>query len=232
MMTMKTLLTKTGIALVLGVILVALCYYFVDRPVAWFVHDHGQFMRAFWQWPPRVSDWLKNVAPWAVGLAILWWLWKPSGRFRTVLLAIALNLVVTNLLKLFLKWSFGRYWPETWKQNNPSLIANDAYGFHPFHSGSAYQSFPSGHAAVIFSALSIVWLCYPRWRWLCAIVGTAVCVGLVGMNYHFVGDVVAGVLLGSITGTYMTRLFHLQQRPAENGKMCGMGNGSEEGTAK
>ena len=27
------------------------------------------------------------------------------------------------------------------------------------------------------------------------------------MNYHFVGDVIAGAMLGSVTGVYMTRLF-------------------------
>jgi membrane-associated phospholipid phosphatase len=143
-----------------------------------------------------------------------------------MLLAISANLVVTNLLKQLLKWSFGRYWPETWHYNNPSLIGNGAYGFQPFHHGAAYESFPSGHAAVIFSALSILWLSYPRWRWLYAIIGGALCVALVGMNYHFVGDVIAGVMLGSTTGICMTHLFRLHRpnagqkdvlQPMENG---------------
>jgi len=34
---MNGLVIRSSIALVLGAVLVALCYYFVDRPVAWFV---------------------------------------------------------------------------------------------------------------------------------------------------------------------------------------------------
>ena len=33
---------------------------------------------------------------------------------------------------------------------------------------------------------------------------------LVGLNYHFVGDVVAGAMLGSVTGVYTTRAFRLR----------------------
>jgi membrane-associated phospholipid phosphatase len=40
--------------------------------------------------------------------------------------------------------------------------------------------------------------------------GLIVCVALVGLNFHFVGDVIAGAMLGSVTGAYATRLFHLQ----------------------
>jgi hypothetical protein len=36
------------------------------------------------------------------------------------------------------------------------------------------------------------------------------CVALVGMNYHFVGDVLAGVILGCMTGAWMGRLFRIE----------------------
>jgi membrane-associated phospholipid phosphatase len=192
--------------------LLVVSYYFVDRPVSWFVHSHGQFMRGFLQWPPLLSDWLKACVPPAILVVVLWWGWKPGGQLQTVLLAISINLIVTVVLKQLLKWGCGRYWPESWTHNNPSLIGSGDYGFHPFHCGAAYESFPSGHAAVICSVLSILWLSYPRWRSWYAIIGGAICVALVGMNYHFVGDVIAGVMLGSITGIYMTQLFHLHRQ--------------------
>jgi membrane-associated phospholipid phosphatase len=214
--TLRTLLTRTAIALLVSVILVAICYYWIDRPVAWFVHGHGSFLHGFLRWPPLISDWLKGVTPAAIGLVLLWWAWRPGGRLQTVLLAISANIVVTNLLKQLLKRSFGRCWPETWEQGNPSLIGSGAYGFRPFQHGVAYESFPSGHAAIVCSVLSILWFSYPRWRWLYAIVGGTVCVALVEMNYHFVGDVIAGVTLGSITGVYLTYLFRLHRpKPAE-----------------
>ena len=82
--------------------------------------------------------------------------------------------------------------------------------FHPFYFGKTYHSFPSGHAAATFAVISILWLSRPRWRWLYAIAGGMVCVALVGLNFHFVGDVIAGAMLGSVTGAYATRMFRLR----------------------
>jgi membrane-associated phospholipid phosphatase len=90
------------------------------------------------------------------------------------------------------------------------LIANGVYGFHPFHWGIAYESFPSGHATAICAVTWILWLGYPRWRWWYAMVCLCTCAALVGMNYHFVGDVVAGVILGCVTGVWMGRLFRVE----------------------
>jgi membrane-associated phospholipid phosphatase len=215
--TERTPLTRTAIALIVGVILVVVCYFWVDRPVAWFVHNHRFFPPDLLKWPPLASKWLKGVAPLAIVLAVLWWACKPGDRLQRVLVAISANLIVTTVLKQLLKWSSGRYWPETWQSGNRSLIGSGDYGFNPFHHGAAYEAFPSGHAATICAVLSILWLSYPRWRWLYAIIGAIACIALVGMNYHFVGDVVAGVMLGSITGICMTRLFRLRAPPCEYG---------------
>ena len=67
------------------------------------------------------------------------------------------------------------------------------------------MSFPSGHAAVVFSVAAILWFSYPRWRWCYALACAAMSVALVALNYHFVGDVVGGAALGSITGLWVRR---------------------------
>lgn len=205
------------IALILGGLLVVACYFFVDRPVAWFVHDHRFYPDTFLLWPPLVSDWLTYLVIVGVVGVVAWRWWRPGGQIQTLLLAIAANLVATAGIKTVLKWAFGRTWPETWVRNNPSLIADGVYGFHPFHFGRAYQSFPSGHAAATFAVISILWLSRPRWRWLYAAVGGIVCMALVGLNYHFVGDVIAGAMLGSVTGVCATWLFRLRPAMAEQG---------------
>jgi len=196
-------------ALILGGIAVVVCYFFIDRPLAWFVHNHRFYPDDFLLWPPLVSDWLTYLAIVSIVSVVAWRLWRPGGQLQTLLLAISVNLAATAGIKNVLKWAFGRSWPETWINNNPSLIANRVYGFHPFHSGRAYQSFPSGHAAATFAVISILWLSRPRWRWLYAAVSGIVCIALVGLNYHFVGDVIAGAMLGSVTGVYTTRVFRL-----------------------
>jgi membrane-associated phospholipid phosphatase len=211
MMQQKVTKTLSRPALVLGVIAVVLAYFFVDRPVAWFVHDHRFYPDDILAWLPLVSDWLTGLVVLGIVVVLAWRVWRPGGPLQTLLLAISVNLVVTAGIKNVLKWAFGRTWPETWSDNNPSLIADGVYGFHPFHFGVAYQSFPSGHAAATFAVLSILWLSRPRWRVLYAAVGGLVCVLLVGLNFHFVGDVIAGAMLGSVTGSCATQVFGLRQ---------------------
>ena len=102
------------VALILGGIAVVVCYFYVDRPVAWFVHNHRFYPDNFLLWPPLVSDWLTYLVVLGVVGVIAWRLWRPGDQLQTLLLAIAANLVVTAGIKNLLKWAFGRTWPETW----------------------------------------------------------------------------------------------------------------------
>ncbi len=200
----RSLVVRSGLALLVCALLVTLCYFFVDRPVAWFVHDHVPSSPLL-VGPTLVPPVLWRLAPWVLILAVLWRAWQPGRRAQAVVLALPMSLIVAVAIKDQLKWCFGRYWPETWAHDNPSLIQNGAYGFHPFHSGVAYESFPSGHTTIIFSLISVAWIVWPRWRWLWALAAASVIVGLIGSDYHFTGDVVAGAFLGSITGAFVAR---------------------------
>jgi membrane-associated phospholipid phosphatase len=102
--------------------------------------------------------------------------------------------------KAQLKFLFGRTWPESWMGNNPSFIRDGVYGFNFLHGEGAYQSFPSGHMAAACAVLSVLWIWHPRLKVLWAIGGIAVGVGLVGANYHFLSDVIAGGFLGVSAG--------------------------------
>ncbi|MGA2618354.1 MAG: phosphatase PAP2 family protein [Thermoguttaceae bacterium] len=192
-------------------LLIVLCYFFVDRPVARFVHDHPPFPEALVEWSALLSDWPYIAAGLVVTGAVAWRFCQRAGRLQTVLMALAASLATSVVLKQLLKWVFGRTWPKTQVGGAPSWIGSSAYGFHPFHFGSGYASFPSGHAALVCSVLSVLWHTHPRWRWLWAVLGLVLCVALVGMNFHFVGDVLAGALLGCITGSAMTALFRLDR---------------------
>jgi membrane-associated phospholipid phosphatase len=48
--------------------------------------------------------------------------------------------------------------------------------------------------------MTVLWICYPRWRPLYALVVAAVVVGLIGADFHFLSDIVAGAFLGASTG--------------------------------
>jgi membrane-associated phospholipid phosphatase len=203
------------LALLAGSVLVVLCYFFVDRPLAQFIHNHRFYSNEFLFWPQFLSIRLTYCAIAGMAGVVAWWIWRPGGYVQRLLLAISANLVVTEIIKNVLKGMFGRTWPETWMENNnPSLIANGVYGFHPFQFDKTYGAFPSGHAAAAFAVVSILWIGLPRWRWLYAAAAGIVCLALVGLNFHYVGDVIAGAMLGSTTGFVATRIFAINPSPS------------------
>jgi membrane-associated phospholipid phosphatase len=100
-----------------------------------------------------------------------------------------ISLAVAVIIKDELKYAFGRTGP-----------GDDVFGFFPFHGGPGYASFPSGHATAICAVITVFWICYPRFRPLYALCVAAVTVGLVGENFHFLSDVIAGGFLGISAG--------------------------------
>jgi membrane-associated phospholipid phosphatase len=111
-------------------------------------------------------------------------------------------------LKEELKWAFGRTWPETWirASPNPSYFGNGTYGFFPFHGGQGYASFPSGHTTAITAFAGAVWILWPKLRWLALALALAVAIGLLGADYHWLSDIIAGAIVGGSTGIAAARL--------------------------
>lgn len=208
----RRLLLRSLIALVLCAILVAICYFFVDRPVAFFVHAHplsGYPSSEYpvFKWltypPPIVESWTPVVL---VALAVRR-AWGPFHRWERVLFAACVALIVAEQFRETVSFAFGRYWPSTWTHDNPSLIKDGAYGFHPFvlappDERGWYGSFPSGHTARTVSVAAVIWVGFPWWRWAAVVMSVAVVTGLLAMNYHFVGDVVGGAFVGGLVGLW------------------------------
>jgi len=197
-------LLRNGLAaLLLCAVLVLLCALFVDRPVAYSVHDQRFADHLILKWLTYPPDILQACVPVVLAALLVRRVRGPLRRWERVALAACLGLILAEQCKIILAYAFGRYWPETWINDNPSLIRQGAYGFHPFRIGAAYASFPSGHTARTLAVASVIWTAYPRWRWACILISMAVASGLVLMDYHFVGDVIAGGFVGAITGTSM-----------------------------
>jgi membrane-associated phospholipid phosphatase len=182
------------------VVMVTVSYFWLDQPVARFAHAQLQGIDLFGK---------LTLIPDALGLVVLVVLaavalrgliGRPRAKLLTVILVSGASLAVAVIVKDQLKLAFGRTWPETWIRNNPSFIRDGVYGFFPFHGGPGYASFPSGHTTTICTVMTVLWLCYPRWRPLYALAMAAVAIGLVGADFHFLGDVIAGGFLGITAG--------------------------------
>jgi membrane-associated phospholipid phosphatase len=210
----RSLLCGTLIVVALGIGAVLICYFWIDRPVAFFVYQHRINTIQIFRWltypPPEVQNWSALI------LTVLV-VRRASGPFlywQKVLLVACLSLIVADNFRISLGDVFGRYWPETWTHDNPSLIGTGTYGFHPFQRGDDIGSFPSGHACRILGFAAVWMIAMPRSRAV-QIVAIVLCapmlVSLVAMNYHFVSDVIAGSVLGGLVATYAAHLARLER---------------------
>src|SRR5258708_3590537 len=203
---------RVAMAALSCVVLVLFSIVFVDRPLASWVHDHldGAWLLPFsvgyqgHELPVSIftlmaapAEALGKIA--GAGLILMGTAgvlgWRPR-RLGHILLAVCIAVLVALAMKDELKWIFGRTWPGSWLQNNPSWIHDHVYSFRVFPGWLGRASFPSGHTTVVAAAASVLWNTSPRMRPLSLTVVILVAAGLVGGNYHFLSDVIAGGYLG------------------------------------
>jgi membrane-associated phospholipid phosphatase len=191
-----TLPRRTALAIVVACVLIPLCQLFVDRPLATWSHDvlgrpHWSIVLQTIPEPilPGASI-LIGVSGLAAGFG-----WRPGYWGRTMIAACVAALLAI-VLKDQLKYVFGHTWPDTWVNNNPSWIQNGVYGFFPFHGGAGWASFPSGHTTTVTAPGAVLWVRAPRLRVLWSALIALTVIGLIGANYHFLGDCLAGMFLG------------------------------------
>jgi membrane-associated phospholipid phosphatase len=200
--------------LFLGTLGCIVSYFFLDKPIAFWVFNHQYNHILFF----KKATFIPVIV---VVIAVLIYAWLvfcfSQDRYRTAqktALLIVNSVAVTYFLKSALKVLFARYWPMTWIHHNPSLISDGVYGFNWLHVGSAYGAFPSGHSAVMAAAMVALSLRYPKTSWLFALLWGFVAVGLVGTNSHFLGDVIGGATLGGFVAC--CTCYTLQFSPAKN----------------
>jgi membrane-associated phospholipid phosphatase len=126
-------------------------------------------------------------------LVVRWLLARPFGVIDIVANLCIVTLAVGDPLKGWLKFIFGRTWPA---YGQPSFIFEGAYGFHPFHGGPDFGSFPSGHTLAVCAVAVIVWRYLPMLRALCAVSVAMIMVALLAGDFHFLSDVIAGAFVG------------------------------------
>jgi len=117
---------------------------------------------------------------------------NPGGWILNFLELIGLAVPFTYVIKDPLKELFGRTNTRLW------LLHPDQLGFHWFHGGGDFASFPSGHMAVFTALLLGIGRYFPRLRPVCAGLLFVLALALIVTQYHFFSDVVAGAYLGVI----------------------------------
>jgi membrane-associated phospholipid phosphatase len=201
-------LQKWIVSFALTAVLVSVSYEWLDRRIAFLAHDHVRQFEVFGQLIFRVPEFVTPLAGLLlISVAFRVLTKRPLSQAQSVVLLCSLSFFLAEGIKTYLKVAFGRTWPETWIFNNPSLIRDGVYGFHPFHGGAGYTSFPSGHTTAVCAIVSVLWICYPKLRPVYLMCALAVSFGLVAANYHFLSDVIAGGFLGASTGWIATAMW-------------------------
>lgn len=191
---------------ILSILTIVICYYCVDRQVVWYAYEHNlrQYHILYF-----FSDYIVNIISFGIFIFYLYFFVKLAlkkvSNFDSRFILVANAMVIGQFIKEILKGVFGRYWAETFRNNNPSLIRDNAYGFNWFKFDSSYASFPSGHATFIFSIAVSMWILFPKYRWFYGILTFLVIAAQLLQYFHFASDLIAGALLGTIVAIYMSQ---------------------------
>jgi membrane-associated phospholipid phosphatase len=207
-------LQKWAMALLIWLLCITASFLWIDRPVAFLVHTELEGYRAIFDVTARLP---KVLGPLVVACTLLIGVWVVVGQrmteIQTIIVISALSWAVSDVPENWLKFAFGRTWPDTWMQDNPSLIRDGVDNFNPFHGGPGFAAFPSGHMVAICAIMSVYWIGYPRFRAIYAICVAIPFIGLLGANYHFVSDLIAGSFLGTLVGWTIVTLWNAGIRP-------------------
>ncbi|MDE1901417.1 MAG: phosphatase PAP2 family protein [Alphaproteobacteria bacterium] len=112
-----------------------------------------------------------------------------GSRALFVFLTIAVSGIVADIFKPII----GRARPV-------ELLRDNLYGFHFFTTaGFAWNSMPSGHTTTAFALGFSLCALYPRLRPLWLAIAVTLGLSRVMVDAHYVSDVCAGAVLGSLT---------------------------------
>jgi membrane-associated phospholipid phosphatase len=111
-------------------------------------------------------------------------------------LSVALSGIFVNAVKAVI----GRYRPR-------ALFDQGLYGFHPFSTDWAINSFPSGHSQAAFAAMTALVFIVPRYRLTWLALALLVAVSRVVTSVHYLSDVAMGSYIGIVGAVLLHRVF-------------------------
>ena len=123
---------------------------------------------------------------------------KEQNRLSYAVKLAACVIPAAYLIKTVLQYAFGRTNLRMWLRVGGPV---EFRWFDPTGGGG----FPSGHMIVFTALLSVIWLCFPRFRSLAVVLCSALAAALILTSYHFVSDIIAGGYCGILVTAGMDR---------------------------
>src|ERR1700681_3181369 len=147
------------ISLLMTALLASMSVRWLDKPIATLVHDTfgSRYFSEAVVGSPGLSIPLASALIFVIfGLSAV--MGRKFSKFEISVLFCDISVLAADAIKNQLKYVFGRTWPDSWDPQITSFIHDNVYGFNFFHYGRSFESFPSGHAAVAASVMSVLWI--------------------------------------------------------------------------
>jgi len=178
------------IVVLLGAIVLSILY--IDQPVA--------DAEMSWRHHPVAATLVRlgyYLGDWGLGpLLIAWVLIAARDHWQRLARTIVVAYLFRTGVVEWLKFLTGR--PRPYQIADASLFCGPHLDYH---------AFPSGHASFSFMFAAIVAAWFPRWRWLAYILAVFVSATRVVNQAHFVSDIIAGAVVGSLMAEAVLRLW-------------------------
>lgn len=183
------------VVLLLSLSLTAISYYYLDTRIAHFVYQILS-INLLIQTAADIPDLLLHIV-----IAITAFSWVGyfilvrrgiHNRLTDFMLACGTVVPMAFVAKTVFQYIFGRPNPYVW------LFAHVPPHFYWFRDAEGYGCFPSGHMTVFTALMTTLSYYYPRYRLLYLGSLCLLALALIITVHHFLSDVVAGAVLGSM----------------------------------
>ena len=195
--------------------LIILCYFTIDREISLYFIEHSDTFKIIGKKISMLgeSHWYIIIA--LLGATYFTFVKKNSLYTQRFLFLLYANLF-SGLISLVSKLFFGKLRP--WKLEN----GDDGFGFLFFQNpdftflqninyqitmllkdSTHYTSFPSGHSTTTVAVFTYMVLLFPKYTYIWLSVALVGLSGRILANDHFISDVLAGALVGSLATLYI-----------------------------
>ena len=201
--------------LLLMTLLIVISYNYIDQQVAHYFFKHTE----------TFEDLGKNISTlgeshWYIGAGILGALYfayvKKNALYMQRFLFLLYANLFSGLISIVLKVLFGRTRPWMYAKEsaeygflflqNPdfSLMQKLSYQLsHLLERYAAYVSFPSGHTTTTMAVFTYLSIFFPRYILIWLLLALLSMSSRILANEHFVSDVLAGIIVGSISTLFL-----------------------------
>jgi membrane-associated phospholipid phosphatase len=182
-------------ALVVWLTAVAAAMLWVDQPLAqWINGIQNDSSRALGHWLEEIgkSHWILGYC---IVISVIAWRSRRDEAYSHLRLfgAVAVSGIAANIIKILVC-----------RPRPPLFIEQGltSWDLLAFKAEFLWNSFPSGHATTGLAIAVAGAAAYPRLKYAFWIIGIAIALGRIMLNVHYLSDVLAGSLLGTLAALW------------------------------